>query len=153
MNTARTNIVALAALTLILGIGLAEKAEAKIRVSATLRTPHAVVHYDNGPAPRVIYRDRALPIRHYMKAKVSKRDRRIAKRLARYTGVPKRELIHLKRMGYRWGEIGRWLGVSQRVVRAAKQSRSWDRFLRFERRHARRGGHHGNRGYDYRYDY
>jgi len=153
MNTTRNSIVALAALTIILGIGLADSAEAKIRVSATLRTPHAVVHYDNGPAPRVIYRDRALPVRHYMKAKVSKRDRRIAKRLARYTGVPKRELIHLKRMGYRWGEIGRWLGVSPRVVRAAKQSRSWDRFLRYERRNERRGGYRENRGCDYRYDH
>jgi hypothetical protein len=149
MNSKKTNIAALAALTIILGVGLADRAEAKIRVRGTVRTPHGVIHVDNGPAPRVIYRERALPVRHYQKTKVSKRDRRIAKRLARYTGVPKRELIHLKRMGYRWNEIGNWLGISRRAVKAAKQSRSWDRFLRHERRNSRRGGY---RGYDDWYD-
>ena len=152
MKTMKTNIMALAALTIILGIGLADEAEAKIRVRGSLKTPHGVIHIDNGPAPRVIYRDRSLPVRHYAKARVSKRDRRIAKRLAWYTGVPKRELIHLKRMGYRWSEIGNWLGVSRRVVRAAKQSRSWDRFLDQERWESRKRGYRGYRGYDYRYD-
>ena len=139
MKTTKTTIVALAALTIILGIGLADDAEARIRVRGTLSFPQGVIHYDNGPAPRIIYRDRTLPIRHYVTDRVSKRDRRIAKRLAWYTGVPKRELIHLKRMGYRWNEIGRWLGVSKRVMRAAKSSRSWERFLRHESRMARSG--------------
>lgn len=150
MKTTKTNIVALAALTIILGIGLADKAEAKIRVRGTLQTPHAVIHIDNGPAPRIIYRERALPVRHYQKAKVNKRDQRMAKRLSWYTGVPKRELIHLKRMGYNWNEIGRWLGVSKRVVKAAKQSRSWERFLRHESRNTRRGGYGDYQGYYYR---
>jgi hypothetical protein len=143
MKTTRTTTVALGALTILLGLALAEDAEARIRVHATLRTPHVGVVYSNAP---VAYRPlplRPLPVRYYDRVKISKRDRRIAKRLAWYTGVPRRELIHAKRMGYSWLEIGRWLEVPRRVVKAARSSRSWDRFLdrqwERDRRHRNRG--------------
>ena len=60
---------------------------------------------------------------------MTKRDKKIARRLSRYTGVPKRELIHLCKQGYTWREIGRWLGVPRRVVRAARTHASWKHFL------------------------
>ena len=72
---------------------------------------------------------RALPARYHQEFRVTKRDKKIARRLGRYTGVPKRELIQLRKQGYSWREIGRWLGVSRRVVRAAKSHASWRHFL------------------------
>ena len=142
MKTRKTILTALAALTLLLGHGLAQDAEAKIRVRATLRTPHVGVVYSSGPAYR-FERPAPLPTRYYRHVEVSRRDRRIAKRLASYTGVPRRELIHARRMGYSWNEIGRWLGVSKRVVKAAKSARRWERFLERERRQARQVRHRG----------
>ena len=148
MKTTRMTTVALAALTILLGLGLAEDAEARIRVKATLRTPHVGVVYDSGP---LAYRDlplRPLPVRYYERVRITKRDRRIAQRLAWYTGVPRRELIQAKRAGYTWMEIGRRLDVPRRVVKAAKSSRSWDRFLDRQWRSERRPKHRGYHGYD-----
>ena len=122
MKTRKTTLAALAALTLLLGLGLADDAEARIRVNATLRTPHAGVVFSNGPADCRVEPLRPLPARYYRHIEVSRRDRRIARRLASYTGVPQRELIHARRLGYSWREIGNWLGVSKRVVKAAKSA-------------------------------
>jgi hypothetical protein len=145
MKTTRMTPMALAALTIVLGLALAADAEAGIRVKATLRTPHVGVVVHGGPvAPRVLPL-RPLPVRYCESVRITKRDRRIAKRLAWYTGVPRRELIHAKRMGYSWMEIGRWLDVPRRVVQAAQSSRSWDRFLdrawERDRRHGKRSRH------------
>jgi hypothetical protein len=87
---------------------------------------------------------------------VSKRDKKIARRLGRYTGVPKRELLRLKRMGYSWREIGNWLGISKQAVRAAKSKGRWARFLE-RQRHGRyreigRYSDHGRFGDDCYYD-
>jgi hypothetical protein len=150
MKTTRMNIAALTALTLLLGFGLVDEAEAKIRVKATLRTPNVGVVFDNGRSDCRIGRPLPLPDRHYRNVRISKRDKRIAKRLAYYTGVSKRELIQAKRMGYSWNEIGRWLDVPRRVVKAAKSARRWERFLRYERRMAKNRGHH--RQDDWYYD-
>jgi hypothetical protein len=82
---------------------------------------------------------RQLPIRVRGHFKIQKQDRMIARRLARYTGMPARELIGMKRLGYNWFEIGRWLYLPRPVVRAAMHERSWRRFLRMERRLAMSG--------------
>jgi hypothetical protein len=135
MKTIKKNLIYLPALALLLVIGAADQAQARIRVKATVRTPHGVVRVDNGPyRPAYEYR-RALPVRYHQEFRVTKRDRKIAKRLARYTGVPKRELIQLKRQGYSWREIGRWLGISPQAVKASKSHKKWKRFLKRERRH------------------
>lgn len=148
MKTTKMTTVALAALTILLGLALAEDAEARIRVNATLRTPHLGVVYDSGP---VAYRElprRPLSVRYYDRVKISKRDRRIAKRLAWYTGVPRRDLIHAKQVGYTWREIGRWLDIPRRVVKAARSSRSWNRFLDRQWKSERRPKYRGYHGYD-----
>lgn len=142
MRTIRISIMGAMAVALLMTLGYAEDARAGIRVRGTLHTPSLRVHVDTSPSHRhVKYRRASLPDRHRAVLKLSRQDRRIAKRLARYTGAPKRELLRMRRMGYRWSEIGRWLDVPRRVVRAARSSRAWDRFLRHDRLHA--GRDHG----------
>ena len=142
MKTTKTYLLSLIALALLIGPGAIRNAEAGIRVSASLRTPAVRVQLNNRPicyscdyrCDHRNHRDRAAYL-------ITKRDRRIAKRLAWYTGLPTREVLRLKRMGYDWRQIGRWLDVPPRVVRASLESRDWKRY--------RDGDHHrhaSNRG-------
>ena len=138
----KTRLTYLSLITVVLLISLSgvQTAEAGIRVSATIRTPHIGIHVNSGPVIHYPVADRRmqLPVRRHMTFPVTRNDRKVAQRLARYTGVSKRELISLRSQGYRWSEIGRWLDLSRGTVRAAMDSRSWKRFLKQERRHARR---------------
>lgn len=144
MKTLKMSIISLPVLALLLTVGAVDEAQARIRVRATLQTPHGQIQVDNGAyRPARGYR-RALPVRHYTEYRVSKKDRKIARRLGRFTGVPKRELVQMKRMGYSWRQIGNWLGVSKRVVRAAKSQKKWERFLnrQHHRRYSEVGGYY-----------
>ena len=145
MKTTKTYLLSLIALALLIGPGAIRNAEAGIRVSATLRTPNVRVRLNNSPVChtcnyRCDYRNHRVH-RDLMVHRITKRDKRIAKRLAWYTGLPTREVLRLKRMGYDWRQIGRWLDVPPRVVRASLESRDWKRY--------RDGDHHrhaSNRG-------
>jgi hypothetical protein len=133
-----------AGLALVFAAGFVADARAGIRVAATFRTPEVRVHFNSGPScnHRSYYgrEVRRLPDRGHMRYDLTRRDRMIARRMAWYTGMPLGELMRLRRRGYNWFEIGHWLYVPRRVVRAAMGQRSWDRFLREERRHARMNG-------------
>lgn len=146
MKTLKMTLLSLPALTLLLILGTADEAQARIRVKATFRTPHGVVQVDNGASRHSRGYRRALPIRYQREFRVTKKDKKIARRLGRYTGVPKRELIQLKRQGYSWGEIGNWLGVSRKAVRAAKSQHKWEKFLKRQRRggYCEVGGYHNH---------
>ncbi len=138
-HTKNLSLLTLSVLALLL-VG-ANEAAAKVRVKATVRTPYGSVRIDNSHGPRIVTPRRQVEVR------ITRQDKKIAKRLARYTGVSKREILRLKRQGYRWGEIARWLDVSRQVVHAAKHQQSWQRFLKAERRHQRCGtGYHGYKG-------
>jgi len=149
MNTRKTNLTIwslLSLMALALFLFAADDAEAKVRVKAKVRTPYGTIQVANGysertwsPRYRQLPARRRPPVHRQVEFRITKRDRRIAKRLAWYTGVAKYEIVQLKREGYRWGEIGRWLDVPQRVVRAAKHQRSWKHFLRDEQRYVRCG--------------
>lgn len=127
MKTTRTTLAAITALTIILGFGALDRAEAAIRVQATLRTPNVDIVIGNRPAVRRVLPLRPLPVRAHLQAAVTRRDARIARRLARYTGVSRGEILRARRMGYTWREIGRWLDVPVRVLDAAMSSREWNR--------------------------
>jgi len=143
MNKKRMSLMA-AGLALAFVTGFMTDTRAGIRVAATIRTPEVRLHIDNGPSCN--YRSyygrevRRLPDRRYMRYDITRRDRMIARRIAWYTNVPLRDLVRIRRDGYSWFEIGRWLHMPRPVVRAAMNQRSWDRFLREERRHAKRHG-------------
>ncbi len=128
-NRKRLGLFSLPVLALLLTMGVVDEAQARIRVRATVRTPYGMVRVDNGAYHHTRVYRQALPVRHYEYYRVTKRDKKIANRLGRYTGVPRRELIQLRKQGYNWGEIGRWLDVPRKVVRAAKSGKSWRRFL------------------------
>lgn len=128
-NKKRLGFFSLPVLVLLLTIGAVDEAQARIRVQATVKTPYGRVQIDNGAYHHTRGYRRALPVRHYEDYRVSKRDRNIARRLGRFTGVPKRELVQLRRQGYSWSEIGRWLDVPRKVVKAAKNGKSWKRFM------------------------
>jgi hypothetical protein len=123
-----------------------------------VRTPNVRIHVGNTSSHYRSYKRGHLPVRKNLYLRITQRDRQIARRLARYTGVPARKLVQLRRHGFHWFEIGRWLDLPRPVIRAARHHRSWKRFLREERRFARR---HGDRYRDrhmaysneYEYDY
>ncbi|MBD3222304.1 hypothetical protein GF314_13785 [bacterium] len=46
--------------------------------------------------------------------------------------MPRREILHLRGLGYRWSEIGMWLEVPRGAVRAAMSADAWGRFMRRE---------------------
>jgi len=119
----------LAALVVSLMLGAADQAQARIRVTGTLRTPNVKIQVDNGTYHQSPVYRQALPVRYQPAVRITKQDKNIAKRLSRYTGVPRRELIQMRKQGYAWGEIGRWLGLSRGVVRAAKSQATWRNFL------------------------
>ena len=143
MKTRKLNLVMwslLGVTAVALFLFAADDAEAKVRVKAKVRTPYGVVHVDNGPSERQrVVRRGHLPARRHYDVRITKQDRKVAKRLAWYTGVSKREILRLKRQGYKWGEIGRYLDVSRSVVRAAKHTPSWRRFVNHEQRYERCG--------------
>ncbi|MEN8007983.1 MAG: hypothetical protein ABFS42_13270 [Candidatus Krumholzibacteriota bacterium] len=136
-NRKRLSLVSLPVLALLLTIGAVDEAQARIRVKATVRTPYGRVQVDNGPYHHTRVYRQELPVRYYRDHyRVTKRDRKIARRLGSFTGVPKRELLQLRKQGYTWGEIGRWLDVPRKVVRAAKSGKRWKRFMnRHHRNH------------------
>ena len=135
MRQKRMILLGLIVLALLVGPGFMRPAEAQVRVSATVRTPNVRVSIGNThPGYHLIGRRGHLPMRGRRLFTLSKQDRVIARRLARYTGVPAREIIQARRYGYNWFEIGRWLRLPRFAVRAAMNQRSWNRFIRGERR-------------------
>ncbi len=126
-----------------------QTAEAKVRVRSSIRTPHIGIRVNTRPVVQrhLVVRRVPLPVRRHAHFEITKEDRKMAKRLARYTGVTKRELIRLRRQGYRWMEIGRWLELPRSTVRAARDAHSWKHFLRYEQRNA-----YGHRDRNRRYD-
>ena len=129
MKTLKMTFMSLPVLAMLLTMGAVDEAQARIRVKGTLRTPHGVVVVDNGAFHHTREYRPALPVRYVERIRVSERDKKMAARLGRYTGVPKRELIQLRKQGYSWKEIGSWLGVPGQVVRAAKTNATWRHFL------------------------
>lgn len=156
MKTMRTSIPILAAAALILMALAPRPAEAGIRVSATLSTPHVGIHLSTGHPDRCPGCVRApLPVRRYAALKLAKHDRQVAERLADFTGVRKQELLRLRRHGYSWLEIGLHLGLSRQAVNASFTARTWQRYLNGPRPYVKCGaalpgpghdgpGHHGS---------
>jgi len=118
-------------------LGVAATANARLRVRATLHTPGVRVyvagggHYPN----RVVVR-RVFP---YDVFEITRRDRQVARRLARFAGVPTRRFLRMRRQGYRWVEIGRWYDIPRRVVRTALRRRAWNRSVWNHRAYGRFG--------------
>jgi len=138
--------LSLATAILVISFGGVQTAEAKLKVRAKVRTPRVSVRVNTAPAVhgRVVVRRAPLPTRCHEHYEITKKDRKISKRLARYSDVKKRELLNLRRQGYRWSEIGRWLDLPRGAVKAARDKDSWKRYLRMEDRYGR-----GYRGWEY----
>ena len=140
MKKLRMSLMA-SGLALAVVTGLMTDARAGIRVAATFHTPNVRIHASNDPSCYYcIDQDRRIPVRRYMRYEITRRDRMIARRMTWYTGVRYGELLRLRRRGYNWFEIGRWLHMPRPVVRAAMHRKSWDRFLHEDWRQARRHG-------------
>jgi hypothetical protein len=140
MKKTRKTILTILPLTLLMGICMAQNAQAGVRVKATVSTPTVRVQFGNVPFGH----DRSftrgvLPVRILKYHRISMRDKLIARRLASYTGAPEQLLINLKARGYTWSDIGRWLYVPRPVVRAAMNQKTWKRFVHRGRPFMRRG--------------
>lgn len=129
MNTTQRNLIGLMALALIIAMTPVTTASAAVRVRASVNTPHLSFQV-NTHRPAVVYGERRVRTVHPRAViRITKQDKRMAKRLARYTGYSKRELLDMRRSGYNWKRIGRYLNLRPQVVKAARSARSWERFL------------------------
>ncbi|MBU8922460.1 MAG: hypothetical protein KOO63_11640 [Bacteroidales bacterium] len=147
MRRMRMSLMSLIAIAMIAGPMIALDAEAGVRFDATLRTDNMRVRVGNIRSDYYrIHRRRPVSVRRHKVFAIGRHDRRIAYRIGRYVNIPARELIQLRRYGYSWLEIGRWLELPRPVIHAARSSRSWKRFLRKEERLAVRMAYrHGRR--------
>ncbi len=139
MKKIRKQLVGLTILTIMAGLSLTGDAGAGIRRRVPIKSSGKVIRtlrvspaYQSGltVVRYPVYR-RRIP--------VSARSRAIAIRLARYTGVSLREIYRLRRCGYSWYRIGRYLRLPRSVVRTAMHRRSWRRLLRGQLLHNHRG--------------
>ena len=140
--TAALNGLALAIVT-----GFMADARAGVRIGVAVNTPNVRIHADNDPSCHFcIDQDRRIQSRRYNRYdryeayEITRRDRMIARRMTWYTSVRLGKVMRLRRHGYSWFEIGQYLHMPRPVVRAAMHQKSWDRFLRQQRRHAKRHG-------------
>ncbi|MBN2070117.1 MAG: hypothetical protein JW814_01570 [Candidatus Krumholzibacteriota bacterium] len=114
---------------------LAEDTAAQVRFNAVLKTPDIQIRAGNDS-----YRHRGNvriyhgQIRPGRSAPAVYEDRKIAFRLAAWSGIRERKLIRMRRHGYRWAQIGRFYNIPPGVVRAAMDQRQWNRFLEKEMR-------------------
>lgn len=130
MKRIQASLMILVALGLVASVA-AETATAAVRVTATVRTPAIRVRVGAGPAVcSTHYGCRIEPatIHVHRRGAVTIQERAIAARLAFYAGVPTRRVIELRRSGYTWMGVGRFLHLRRPVVRAAMNQASWDRF-------------------------
>lgn len=138
MNTTQRNFAGLMALALLIAMAPMNQASATVKVRASIRTPHLSVRVN--PTP-VAYKYKHLNKRHgrhYVAVRLTKQDRRMAKRLARVTAYSKHELLEMRRDGLSWKRIGRYLNLRPQMVRAAKHAGTWERYLHGGRqRHVR----------------
>jgi hypothetical protein len=142
MTTQKKNILTLSALALLLTLAPLSQATAKVVVRASVGTPHYAVKVNTSP---VKYKYRQGKHRVVVKQKhvrLTKQDRKMAKRLARVSYYSKREILELRRDGYSWKRIGRLLNLDPRAVRAARHAVSWNRYLDFGRPTVVRCGTH-----------
>jgi hypothetical protein len=149
MKKMRITLMGAVVLAVLATVTTAQDASARVRVTATVRTPTVRVHIGNTPVCRIhnCTIDHVALHAHRAYYQIGRQDRLIAVRLARFTGVPSRELLRLRRLGYRWFEIGRWLDLPRPVIRAAMQQGTWKRFLKNRSWIAKKGGdrHWGRR--------
>lgn len=129
-------------------LGTASPSAADIRVDARVRTPHVDIRVGNRPGPQVHPRyEGPRPHRKYdHHYRLGRRDRQVAQRLAWWSGVPRRVLLAERADGWRWKQIGRWYDIHPRVVHAARNHRSWQRFVEsheYAGRGRGRGDHRG----------
>jgi len=114
--------------------------------AATVSAPGVIVHVGSAPScGYTIEEYRRMPERGYMYFELTRNDRMIARRVNWYTGVPLGELLRLRRAGYGWFEIGRWLHMPRPAVRAAMGQKSWNRFIHGRHGHAAINGKHAYR--------
>ncbi len=147
MRRMRMSLISLIALAMIAGPMIALDAEAGVRFDATLRTDNMKVRVGNIRSDYYrIQRRRPRLVRRHHSYAIGRQDRKVAYRIGIYAGIPARELVQLRRYGYSWLEIGRWLELPRHAVRAAMHKKSWKRFLRNEQRIAMRvTSRHGRR--------
>jgi hypothetical protein len=136
MKKMQMTILGVTVLALLVGPAVVQDAGAGVRVKATIVTPTVRVHVGNTPAWYYLGQVKA---RHHVRVQhtITQQDRTIATRLARYTGVPSRDLLQLRRQGFQWIEIGRRLNLRPPVVRAAMNGLSWQHFLNEQRTRVR----------------
>lgn len=128
MNTLRMMLLSLGTLIAFLAPVSAQAGTRDVQIRARVRVPGVSVeighrHRDGYNNSRHLRVDRNYHNQN-------KEDRKIARRLASYSGIPKYKIMRLRDRGLRWTEIGYRLNLPRQVVRAAYSAKSWRRFMK-----------------------
>ena len=142
MNTTQRNFIGLMALALLIALAPVTQAQAKVVVRATVKTPHLSVKVSNTPVARRYVHLTPRVTHRQVLVRIDKQDRQMARRLASISGATRGEILELRRDGYTWNQIGRFLNLNPRAVRAARHAISWNRYLDFGRHTVVRCGNH-----------
>lgn len=130
MKNIRNPITIMMPLALLISVCMAQDIQAGVRVKAAINTPSVRIQFSNMPLDHYrIFTRKAFPVRVHKHFKIGKQDRMIARRLARYTGLPARVLVNARARGYTWFEIGRRMFLPRPVVLAAMHKKTWKHFL------------------------
>lgn len=128
MKSAQRNFVGLMALALLIAMIPVQQANADVKIRATVKTPHLAVRVNTSPRPGGHVLVQRQPAGRHEAVVIDRQDRRVAKRLAKFTGRDKRDLLQMRLRGYSWSQIGSMLNLRPQVVRAAVNAESWERF-------------------------
>ena len=136
MKTHRYRFSGILALALLIATFSAGRADARLQVRADVRVPGGVIRLQTDGQPLRVIQRLPAPVgrRLDLRDEAPHRDRQVARRLARHTGVARDEILRLRRLGYEWTEIGMWLQLPRRAISAAQRQQSWERYLRTVRR-------------------
>ena len=128
MKTLRMTILSLSALILFLAPSQTQAGTRDVRVRARVSTPYVRVDFNHGQQYDGSHYRQMRNNRHF--SNLSKQDRKMARRLAEYTGHSSYRIMMLRDRGYRWSEIAYRLDLPRQVVRAARSARSWNKFMK-----------------------
>lgn len=138
----------------------AESADAELRVNARIVTPNLRVEVGNDPVrhlPRpVVVRehrewddgcDRSCTHSHeHWGFRLSRHDRQVARRLARMSGLSRRELLRARAQGCSWDRVGRDFRLPRPMIRAAMDPIAYARWCDHTPGHSRDHDHDRDRG-------
>ncbi len=128
MKNMRTTILSLSAFILLITATGASAGGVEVKGRISIRTPDVHVTLGKFGGARKVIRLETCREAGGRYHRLSKGDRKRARRLANFTGIPRNHFVELRLRGYSWRQIAHRLDLSVRLVRAARTAESWRDF-------------------------